>query len=269
MVAPDFTNSRLAELLSLKGRAAVVTGGAAGIGLAIVRRLAEAGAAVGLADLDREAADTAAAALAREFGVPARGFGVDLRREEAVVALAGAAADAFGRLDVWVNNAAVYPVKPALDLTGAEWDGVQALNLRGVFVGAREAARWMIAASRPGVVINIASVSGFRGRPGMAAYVASKHGVVGLTKSLAAEWGAAGIRVLGIAPTLVATAGMAQWRAAALDADGLEARVTASMPLGRVGLPDDVARVALFCASDLSALMTGSTLAVDAGAMSC
>lgn len=272
MIAFDFTDTKLTELLSLRGRAAIITGGASGIGLAIARRLAEAGAAVGLADLDRDRANMAAASLAREFGVPARGFEADVAQESAVVALADNALEIFCRLDIWVNNAAVYPVKSSLDLTMDEWDRIHALNLRGVFVGSREAARRMIVASRPGVVINIASVSGFRGRPKMASYVASKHGVVGLTKSLAAEWGPAGVRVLGIAPTLVATPGMEQWRtgaarSAAGHTDELEKRITAEVPLGRIGLPDDIARVALFCASDLSALMTGSTLPVDAGAM--
>jgi NAD(P)-dependent dehydrogenase (short-subunit alcohol dehydrogenase family) len=189
-----------------------------------------------------------------------------------VVALLDRTVSEFGGVDVLVNNAAIYPVKASLDLSLDEWDEVHSLNLRAVFLACREAARRMIPAGRGGVIVNIASVSGFRGRPKMAAYVGSKHGVVGITKSLAAEWGPHGIRVLGIAPPLVDTPGMAAWQKSEraqtnTESVSVEKLVTANLPLGRIGVPDDIARVALFCASDMSALMTGSTLAVDAGLM--
>jgi NAD(P)-dependent dehydrogenase (short-subunit alcohol dehydrogenase family) len=115
-----------------------------------------------------------------------------------------------------------------------------------------------------GVILNVASVSSYRGRPGLAAYVASKHGVDGLTKSLAVELGPQDIRVVGLAPTGVATEGVAERksRSAGAELDQIEA-----LPLGRLGLPDDIARVALFAVSDLAMLVTGSTIAVDAGAL--
>ncbi len=276
MIAPDLSQSSIASLLSLKGRVSVVSGGAAGIGLAIARRLAEAGSAVVIADLKQSRVDETAQELAHAYGVPAIGVATDMRVETEVVALLDRTVHEFGRVDVLVNNAAIYPMKPALETSADEWDQVQSLNLRAVFVASREAARRMIPAGRGGVIVNIASISGFRGRPKMGAYVASKHGVVGLTRSLAAEWGPEGIRVLGIAPLLVATPGMAEWQKvgrAQPDANGdvgtIEKMVTSNLPLGRIGVPDDIARAALFCASDMSTMMTGSTLAVDAGLMCC
>jgi len=153
-------------------------------------------------------------------------------------------------------------------MTAAAWDEVVDFNLKGCFLGAREAAKRMIAGGTGGVIVNIGSTSSFRASaPGIAHYVSSKFGLRGLTKALAVELGCHGIRVLGVAPTYIDTPGV-RARHADLDDAAYEeriAKVGASKPLGRVGVPDDVARVVLFCVSDLAALMTGSTLAVDAG----
>jgi NAD(P)-dependent dehydrogenase (short-subunit alcohol dehydrogenase family) len=208
-----------------------------------------------------------------EFGKPAAGALLDVADEGSIVALADLAVRDFGRLDIWVNNAGIFPGGPTVDYLAALWDKVQDINLRGAFLGAREAARRMMAQQpKGGVIINVASVSGYRGRPGLAAYVASKHGVIGLTKSLGVELGPHDIRVLGLAPTGVATPGVAVRKAEAKGEElerilALEQKVGAALPLGRLGAPDDIARVALFCASDLSMLMTGSTILVDAGAL--
>ena len=276
MIATDHTQSPLTSLLSLAGRVSVVTGGAAGIGRATASRLAEAGSSVVVADLQPSRVEEVALELRRTYGVSAIGVVADMRLESDIVALFERTVAELGRVDVLVNNAAIYPVKPALDVSIDDWDQVLSLNLRSVFMASREAAKRMIPTGRGGVIVNIASVSGFRGRPKMSAYVASKHGVVGLTKSLAAEWGLEGVRVLGIAPPLVATPGMAAWQQSERSQTGagtsgvsVERLVTANLPLGRIGVPDDIARVVLFCASDLSALMTGGTLAVDAGLMCC
>src|SRR5262249_19863899 len=147
-------------------------------------------------------------------------------------------------------------------------DRVLDINLRGTFIGAREAARRMTRAGRGGVILNLASTAGFKaGGPAVAHYVSSKHAVIGLTKSLAVELGPHGIRVLAIAPTLIETpgieAGEEAFRHAGLG-DLLDSYAQ-RLPLGRVGVSDDVARVALFCASDLSLFMTGSTVLVDGG----
>jgi NAD(P)-dependent dehydrogenase (short-subunit alcohol dehydrogenase family) len=278
MPIKDVSGQSLQQLVSLDGKVAVVTGAGRGIGLAIARRLTEAGANVLLGDMDVPAAEASAAALSAEFGRRVIGVSLNVAEEPSIVALADRAVAEFGHLDIWVNNAGIFPGSPTIDQTAEIWDRVQDINLRGSFLGAREAAKRMMAqttkdgAPMGGVIINVASVSGYSGRPGLAAYVASKHGVVGLTKSLGVEWGPHGIRVLGLAPTGVSTPGVQERKSQASGAElerieALEKTVGAALPLGRLGVPDDIARVALFCASDLSMLMTGSTLLVDAGAL--
>ena len=176
----------------------------------------------------------------------------------------------FGRIDVLVNCAGVTHRSRFVELSTADWDRVLSINLRGTFIGCREAARQMVQGGKGGVIINLASTAGYRGTAAMAHYVSSKHAVRGLTKSLAIEFGPHNIRVLALAPTVIRTPGVAEVRAnlaAAGVRDPLGEGLDARLPLGRAGVPDDVARVALFCASDLSMLMTGSTLLVDAGAV--
>lgn len=273
MPIKDVSGQSLQQLVSLEGRVAVVTGGARGIGFAIARRLAEAGANVLIGDLDVPGAEAGAAKLTQEFGKRAVGVALNVGEEDSITALAERAVTEFGHLDIWVNNAGIFPGSPTVDQTVEIWDRVQDINLRGSFIGAREAGKRMIAQTpKGGVIVNIASVSGYSGRPGLAAYVASKHGVVGLTKSLGVEWGPHGIRVLGIAPTGVSTPGVQERKKEATGAElerilELEKKVGDALPLRRLGVPDDIARVVLFCASDLSMLMTGSTLLVDAGAL--
>lgn len=263
---PDVSDRPLTELQSLAGRVAVVTGGARGIGYAIVRRLAEAGAAVGVADRDGAAAAESARRVEDEFGNPALGLELDVtdraQTEQAVTAVM----DRLGSLDVWVNNAGIYPASMLIDLDDSEWDLVMDVNLKGVFIGAQTAARAMLAADKPGVIVNLASISGIRSsRGGRGHYTASKHGVIGLTKSLATEWGPMGIRVLGIAPGTIMTEGIQEQ--AADDPERTERiwEMGRGFPLGRLGTPDDIARVVVFCASDMAMFMTGTTVVVDAG----
>ena len=189
-----------------------------------------------------------------------------MRDATSVALLADEALSAFGRLDVWVNNAGIYPMHEALEMAIDDWDLVLDVDLRGVFLGSREAGRRMAELGNGGVVVNVASTASYRvaGR-GIAHYVAAKHGVLGLTKSLAVELGPHGIRVLAVAPCVTATPGIEEARPA-LEAHGFTLDAFgAELPLGRIAVPDDVARVVLFCASDLAALMTGSALLVDAG----
>ncbi|MBY0508966.1 MAG: SDR family oxidoreductase [Rhodospirillaceae bacterium] len=276
MPIADVSDQPLARLTSLKDRVAVVTGAAKGIGLAVCRRFAEAGAHIVLADIDKLEMDRAAAAITKDFNVRTESVLTDVTDEKALTALADTAVRVMGRLDIWVNNAGIFPGRSTLDLTVDEWDNVQAINLRGTFIGSREAARRMSVPGKDGVkggvIINMASVAGFRGRPGLAAYSSSKHGVIGLTKSLALEFGPANIRVLGIAPTGVLTPGVTSRMMVAAGEEmdrikSMEQQMAKSVPLGRLGVADDVARVAVFCASDMSMLMTGATIPVDAGAM--
>lgn len=261
-VAADHTGTALGELASLAGRVAVVTGGARGIGLAIVRRYAEAGATVVIADISD--ATVAAASIDNE---EVSGAELDLTNSSSVSALVGDVVRQHGGIDIWVNNAGIFPATPLFEMSDDDWRGVHAVNLDAAFFGSREAARSMVAAGRRGVIINISSVSGFRGRRGLAHYSSSKHAVRGLTRSLAVELGPHGIRALAIAPTMVVTPGTEA--AAARATPRLhQTDVYQQLPLGRPGVPDDIARVALFAASDLASFMTGTTLIVDAGQMS-
>ncbi len=258
----DASGLALAELTSLAGKVAVVTGGGRGIGRACCARLAEAGAVVVVADLDAESAREAASSL----GAPAVAATLDVRDEVAVRALAEHARASLGGLDAWVNAAGIYPTSALLELTGEAWDDVLDVNLRGTFTGAREAARTMIAGGGDGVIVNISSTAAYRAEaPGAAHYVASKFGVRGLTRALAVELGPHRIRVLEVAPTVTLTPGLELQRPSLERAGFALDDLGPRLPLGRVAVPDDVARVVLFCVSDLALLMTGSTLHVDAG----
>ncbi len=242
----------------------MVTGGAQGLGSAIARRLAEAGASLVIGDINLPGAKHVADDLAATFGVTAVAAALDVANSASIGRTADTAVNELGGIDIWVNNAGVYPSTPTLELPDDEWDRVVRVNLYGTFFGCREAARRMAQAPRGGVIVNLSSVAGLRGRgPRVSHYVASKHGIIGLTQQLALEFAQDGIRVLAVAPTIVITPGVeASPRGGQSDLER-----TLAGPLGRAGRPDDVARVVLFCASDLSLFMTGSTLLVDAGEM--
>ncbi|MGD9735032.1 MAG: SDR family NAD(P)-dependent oxidoreductase [Solirubrobacterales bacterium] len=276
-ILPDVTASSPEELISLAGRAAVVIGGAQGIGFAVARRYAQAGARVLVADLRGEAAAAAAAKLGEEVGGTVESGQVDIASSDSVEALADAAVERLGGLDIWANFAALYPIRvadmhPALDFPDADWQRTIDTNLGGAFYGSRAAARRMVAAGKAGVIINTMStlVDRFAGHPGMVAYAASKGGIEQLTKVLAAEWGPNGIRVLALKPTVVSTEGLDEHRALLtehLDRDPF-GELEAMMPLGRFGVPDDLARLALVAASDLGLWLTGSVIVGDGGELS-
>jgi NAD(P)-dependent dehydrogenase (short-subunit alcohol dehydrogenase family) len=261
----DASNVAVANLLSLKGRRAVVTGGGQGLGKAITLRLAEAGADVVIADLNEDRARQAAADISQQYSAGALGMGMDVTDSLSVSRAAAAAVAEFGGIDIWVNNAGIFPSMPVLQTPDCTWDDVFAVNTRGVFNGSREAARHMNAQGSGGAIINIISTAGFTGTaPGLSAYVGSKHAVQGMTKQMALEFAPMGIRVLGVAPTFVPTEGnMAAARLAGGSSQDMPV-MTKSL-IGRLGTPDDIARVVLFCASDLATIMTGSTLLADAG----
>lgn len=254
---PDFTSESLSSLLSLDGKAAVVTGGGRGIGAAIVRRLSELGANVLVADLEKPPSEVLASRGRVAYAK------ADVTDSTSLAEAADFAVREFSGLDIWVNNAAMYPPSGSpLDVTDNFVDTMLHVNTRGTYAGAREAARRM----RPGgVIINIVSTSGFRASVGTSVYVASKHAVVGLTKGLALDLAPRGIRVLGVAPGPTDTPGALEQLDAMRPIGYPVERITGPSRLGRKGQPDDVGRVVAILATDVASWITGTVIPVEAG----
>ena len=255
----------IAQLFDLTGKTAVVTGGSMGIGRGIAQRIAEAGATVVIADIAEQQGNACVEELTRAKR-KATFIKTDVSSEEDVQRLVRETVRLTGRLDIFVSNAGIYPQTSVLDMDVALWDKVQSVNLRGLFLCNREAARSMVTTGG-GVIINIGSVDSVHpSMIGLAAYDASKHGVWGFTKNLALEVARRGIRVNAIAPGGIATEGLKQSMGQEKLRDSIEA-FEASVPMGRLGEPDDIATVALFLSSDASAYMTGALVVVDGGVL--
>jgi 2-deoxy-D-gluconate 3-dehydrogenase len=261
----------LEDLLDLGGKTAIVTGGAMGIGRGIVERLAEAGAAVVIADADLEAAE----ATAKELGEQGRhvlAMYADVGDADDVHRLVADTIGWRGQVDILVNNAGIFPNLPVLDMSPEDFDRVIRVNLRGVFLCSREAALRMRAGGNGGRIINITSVDALHpSGVGLAHYDASKHGVWGFTKNLAMELAPHHIWVNAIAPGAVATPGVAHLQAGATtggtDPSAILEAFLARIPMRRMGAPDDIARAALFLASDLASYATGTQIVVDGGVL--
>lgn len=236
-------------MTDLEGRVALVTGGARGLGEAYVRALHAAGARVVIADL----LDEEGTALAAELGERAVFLALDVTDEAGWDRVVAASVSAFGSVDVLVNNAGVANAAPIEHLTLAKWNAVIAVNLTGVFLGCRAVVPQM-KAQGAGSIINISSVEGMRGSPGLHGYTASKFGVRGLSQSLAVELGPSGIRVNSVHPGLILTDMTTRIDPARID-----------IPLGRPGVPDDVAGTIVFLASDASRFTSGAEFVVDGG----
>ena len=243
--------------MRLQDRVAIVTGGGRGIGRATARLFVGEGARVVLGDRDRAAVDAAVAELGAERAV---GLEIDVTREADADRLVEAALEGWGRLDVAVNSAGIGTPLPATELSAEEWRRVVDVNLTGTFLVCRAAGRAMLRQGS-GAVVNLASMYGKRAVPNRSPYVASKFAVVGLTEALAIEW-APHVRVNALAPGYTDTELFRTNQArGGTDVDALIART----PMGRLGAPEDIARAALYLASDDAAWVTGHTLVIDGG----
>lgn len=244
--------------MRLEGKVAMITGAARGIGRAIAEVFAAEGAAVGLGDVQAEGVEAVARQI-RERGGAATALGVDVGDATQVQALVDAVVKAFGRLDVAVANAGIAHSAPFLEHPEAQWQRVLRVNLTGVFLCCQAAARQMVAQGGGGRIVTIASINGFRGVENLVGYNAAKAGVVELTRTMAVELAEHGITANAIAPAQIDTR-MTQ----TLPEEARRRRVE-RIPLGRFGTAEEVARAALFLASDDAAFITGHTLAVDGG----
>ncbi len=249
------TESALSRFL-VTGKTAVVTGGGSGIGRAAARLLAEAGAHVAVLDVDGGRAATVAADIG---GVA---HAVDVTDEGSLEDAFSAVVGTRGGLDILVNNAGIAVRGPATTLSVADWVRVIGVNLTGMFLCARIAARHMEQAGNGGAIVNTASIMGISGGlyPNVA-YQTTKGGVVNMTRALALEWASLGIRVNAVAPTYVRT-GLTE---GLLGNPEVLARIEAATPLGRLAEPEEVAAAILFLASPAASMVTGSILPVDGG----
>lgn len=257
----------LNDLIKLKNKTAIVTGGAVGIGQGIVRRLAEAGAQVLVADASDANLEVGERELA-EYKQRITMRKTDVANDEQVGDLVSSAKELFGHLDILVNNAGIYPNHPMLDMPTDLFDRVLAVNLKGVFLTTRAVAQCMVEQGKGGRIINVTSIDALHpSMVGLAHYDASKHGVWGFTKNVALELAPHQIWVNAVAPGGIKTPGATPSGPAADDPKlkAFQEAFTAKIPMQRLGEPDDIAKTVLFLASDMSSYITGSQIVVDGG----
>ncbi len=268
--------------MKLEGRVAVVTGGGRGIGAAICRAFAAEGASLAILDIDGQAARRLAdqigakGAGAESIGAPggtvrAAAWAVDVADAGAVERAASEIEERLGPIEIWVNNAGISKIVPFLECTEELWDAIIRVNLKGTFNGCKAAIARMLPRRR-GVIVNMSSQSGKQGSSRYQAYCASKFAVIGLTQSLAAEFAGASIRVNALCPGFVHTA---LWDAQLMDyaakkgipAEEVLPHLEQRVPLGRLCSAEEVARAAVFLASDEASYITGEALNLSGGAL--
>jgi 2-deoxy-D-gluconate 3-dehydrogenase len=254
-------SENIARLFDLTNKVAIVTGGAMGIGEAIVKRLAQAGASVMIVDLNSDAARQTVGRT-NASGGKVQFIQADVGSVADAERVVQSTVKAFGRLDVLVNSAGIYPFSKALEISEEMWDKVYNVNTKGVFFYSKVAAQKMINCGNGGRIVNIASVGALSPTPtgGLAHYDSSKSAVVMITKALALELGPQGISVNAVAPGSTLTAGTGE------RLKGERGKFLSSkLPLGRLGEPDDIAKVVLFLVSAAADYMTGTVVVVDGG----
>lgn len=242
--------------MQLENKIAVVTGASAGIGLAIAERFLSEGARVVLSDINEAGQD-----IANKYGEQAMFFKCDVSKSSEVDALIQTVVQKFGRLDIMVNNAGIATSGTASDTTDEVWHKTIEVNLSGIFYGLRAAAKIMLQQKSSGSIINITSIAGLVGFHGSLAYCASKGGVTQLTRAAAVDLAKDKIRVNAIAPGVIDT----NMTKAYLADPGFQQLMANMTPMGRPGVPNDIAEAALYLASDGASYATGQILAVDGG----
>lgn len=247
------------KLFNLSGQVALVTGGGAGIGHAVVQRLTQAGADIAVADIDGARAEKVVVE-AKALGRRAVAIVADVSDEASVTAMIARTTEQLGKLDVLVNNAGIFPSSTIADMPATEWDRVMAVNLRGVFLCTREAVKAMRAGGRGGRIVNISSTESFHPTvQGLAHYGSSKGGVNLFTKNAALEFAPDKIAVNAVCPGGTLTEGTAE------GFETLRSFLEARIPLRRVAAPEEIAAVVLFLASPAASYVTGATVVADGG----
>lgn len=246
--------------MRFQDQAVLVTGGGSGIGRAVCLMAAAEGARVAVGDLDADRAAATAEAV-RDAGGEAHPVQVDVADPASATRFVEVAETALGRLDVLVNSAGIREIAPVLELSFEEWQRVISVNLSGTFLPSQAFGRRLVAAGRPGRIVNLASTLGLMAAPQRAAYVASKHGVVGLTKQMALELGEMGIRVNAVAPGVVRTALTERY----FQDEAMTRVIRDIHALGRWAEPEEIARAILFLAAEENGFITGTVMPVDGG----
>jgi 3-oxoacyl-[acyl-carrier protein] reductase len=251
--------------MRLEGKRAIVTGGGSGFGEGIARRFAEEGARVLVADIREDRARKVAEAIDAGRRGAAVGHRADVSRGEDFHGIVARARDAFGGIDILVNNAGItHRNRPMLEVGEEEFDRIYAVNVKSIYLSAQAAVPVMRAQGTGGVILNIASTAGVRPRPGLTWYNGTKGAAIVLTKSMAAELAPDRIRVCAINPVIGETAILEDFMGVP-DTPENRARFVATIPLGRMSRPDDIANAALFLCSDEASFVTGACLEVDGG----
>jgi len=251
----------LNSLLDFRERVVIVTGASGGLGQGIAQRFAQAGAQVVVHYHANRDCALAVVRRIEDAGGQAVAVLADLTQVEQTSSLVAQAVARYGRVDVLINNAGIYPLASLLDMPLAQWDAVMNANLRSAFLCTQAVARQMIRQGEGGAIVNITSIEAENPAPQHSHYSASKAGVLLMTRAAAAEWGRFNIRVNAVAPGLIWREGLEQsWP------DGV-ARYLAAAPLGRLGRPEDVADACLFLASAAARWITGASLTVDGGVL--
>ena len=247
----------------LAGRHAIVTGGAAGIGLAVARAFVREGAAVALVDVDEAKAVASAADLA-SAGARAIGLGASVTDEEAVATAVERARSELGSIDILVNNVGIAVFGRVDDTSLADWERVLGVNVTGTFLVSRAVVPLMLDAGH-GAIVNLGSVAGLVGIGGMAAYCAAKGAIVNLTRQMSADYAGKGIRVNCVCPGTVGSTDLGRQLLGTDTSEDARLRRLARYPIGRLGEPEEIAEAILFLVSDEASFVTGAAFAVDGG----